>query len=256
MALTHANPMTRWRLALLCLSLWLGACSTTPVTRDGPAQTPVFPADRVLDPGVVYESDRIWDPFEGFNRRVYQFNYYFDRYLFLPGVNLYRRVTPRPLQKGVHNFFLNLSDVTTLFNSVLQLDLKKTLDTSTRLLVNSTVGLLGFIDLASDVPRKEEDFGQTLGYWGLGPGPYLVLPVLGPSSLRDAGGYSVDWSARWLAWQQSVDLELYQSWTRDTLWAIDQRAHIAFRYCETGSPFEYELVRTLYSTKRKLDIKR
>lgn len=237
-------------------ALLLGACSTAPTKIGEPVATPVFPADRVLGKDVVYQSDLISDPLEGVNRSLYRFNYYFDRYLFLPGVSAYQFVTPDPLEKGIHNFFSNLNDVTTLINSILQLNLEKTMNTSTRLLVNSSIGLLGFIDVANDVPKKVEDFGQTLGYWGVGNGPYLVLPILGPSNLRDGAGLVVDAVVRNELRQRATDLESYQEWAMDILWALDTRAHIAFRYYETGSPFEYELVRMLYTTKRQLDIER
>jgi phospholipid-binding lipoprotein MlaA len=251
------------RVARVCRHLFvagglalLGACSTAPVKTDESAAEPIFPADRVLGEGVHYESGEIWDPLEGMNRVFYRFNYHFDRYIFLPGIAAYQYVTPDPIEKGIHNFFRNLTDVSTLINSILQLNLDKTMQTTTRLMVNSTIGLLGFIDVASDVPRKDEDFGQTLGYWGVGPGPYLVLPILGPSSLRDGVGYGVDWGIRGELWRRTTDLETWQEWTRDILWSVDTRANIAFRYYETGSPFEYEMVRMLYSTKRELDIER
>lgn len=246
--------MVRW--PLLLGALWLGGCGTVPPQPTGPVSEPVFPADRVLDQDVSYAGESVWDPLEGLNRRIYRFNYYFDRYLFLPAVRLYQRVTPDPIETGVHNFFQNIGDVSTLINSILQLNVEKTLQTTTRLLLNSTVGLLGFLDIASDVPRKDEDFGQTLGFWGVGEGPYLVLPILGPSTLRDGAGYAVDWGVRGELWRNATDISTQQEWLRDILWGIDQRAHIAFRYYETGSPFEYELVRTLYTTKRRLDIER
>jgi phospholipid-binding lipoprotein MlaA len=243
-------------LFMVCGLGLLGGCSTAPVKTGEPVEEPIFPADRVLSKGVSYESDEIWDPLEGMNRTIYRFNYYFDRYIFLPGIAAYQYVTPDPVEKGIHNFFRNLTDVSTLINSILQLNLDKTMQTTTRLMVNSTIGLLGFIDVASDVPRKDEDFGQTLGYWGVGPGPYLVLPILGPSSLRDGVGYGVDWGIRRELWRRTTDLESWQEWARDILWSVDTRAHIAFRYYESGSPFEYEMVRMLYSTKRELDIER
>jgi phospholipid-binding lipoprotein MlaA len=241
---------------VLGVALLLGACSTAPKTIGEPVETPVFPADRVLGKDVVYQADLISDPLEGINRTIYRFNYHFDRYIFLPGVAAYQYVTPDPLEKGIHNFFNNLTDVTTLINSILQLNLEKTMNTTTRLLINSTIGLLGFIDVAHDVPKKQEDFGQTLGHWGVGNGPYLVLPILGPSNLRDTTGYVVDWAVRNELRARATDLESYQEWVMDILWALDTRAHVAFRYYETGSPFEYELVRMLYTTKRQLDIER
>ena len=92
----------------------------------------------------------------------------FDKYIFLPVVNGYKTITPDPLEQGIHNFFLNLEDITTFFNSILQLNATKTVQTTGRFVVNTTVGLLGFIDVASrlDIPKHDEDFGQTLGHWG------------------------------------------------------------------------------------------
>jgi phospholipid-binding lipoprotein MlaA len=234
----------------------LAGCSTAPVQK-GEIIEPIFPADRILQEGVVYQGEAITsDPFEGFNRTMYRFNYHFDRYVFLPAVRTYQAITPDIVEKGIHNFFRNLQDITTLINSILQLNLEKTLNTTTRLALNSTVGLLGFIEIADDVPRSDEDFGQTLGYWGVGPGPYLVLPILGPSSVRDGVGYGVDYLARSEIRDQLTDFETWQDWTIDILWSLDIRANTAFRYYETGSPFEYELVRMLWTTKRQLDVER
>ena len=130
------------------------------------------------------------------------------------------------------------------------------MNTTTRLAINSTVGLLGFLDIANDVPRSDEDFGQTLGYWGVGNGPFLVLPVLGPSNVRDGVGLGVDWLAYNEIRRRTTSMETWQEMTMDIMRALDLRAHTAFRYYETGSPFEYEWVRLLYTTKRKLDIER
>jgi len=249
---TNRHPAILFLLAVL---LVLSGCSTAP-KQTGEIIEPVFAADRVLGEGVVYEGERIIsDPWEGFNRTMYRFNHHFDKYVFLPAVGAYQYVTPDFAEAGIHNFFRNLRDVTTLINSVLQLSPRKTLNTTTRLLLNTTVGMLGFIEIADDVPRSDEDFGQTLGYWGLGTGPYLVLPVLGPSSLRDGVGLGVDRYV-YSAIRDEADMETWQEWTMDVVDAVDTRAHTAFRYYETGSPFEYELIRLMYTTKRKLDVER
>ncbi len=247
--------VSRVLVAVLLLSV-LAACSTAPKKVGEPIEEPAFPAERVLGKDVKYQSEAIWDPLEGLNRRIYRFNYYFDRYVFLPGVAAYQFVTPDFLEKGLHNFFNNLLDVTTLINSILQLNLEKTANTTGRLMLNTTYGLLGFIDIAHEIPKSVEDFGQTLGYWGLGPGPYIVLPILGPSNLRDGIGYGVDVWVRNELRSRATSMETYQEWIMDIMWALDTRAHVAFRYYETGSPFEYELVRMLYTTKRQLDIER
>ena len=173
-----------------------------------------------------------------------------------PQSSAYQAVTPDVVETGIHNFFRNIQDVTTLINSVLQLSFDKTMHTTTRLMVNSTIGLAGFINVASDVPRSDEDFGQTLGHWGVGTGPFLMLPVLGPSNVRDGIGTGVDWYATTEIRDRALDLEAWQAWTWTALRAVDLRAHTAFRYYETGSPFEYEWVRLLFTTKRKLDVER
>lgn len=245
---------------LVCLFvIGLAGCSTAPV-EDGPPVEPVFPVERLFAEDVADQMavDVIGDPWEGMNRVIYRFNYRLDKYLLLPVVDAYKAVTPDIMEQGIHNFFNNLKDITTLINSALQLSHRKTAETSARLVWNTTVGLLGFIDVASamDIPRHEEDFGQTLGYWGAGTGPYLVLPLLGPSTLRDGIGTGVDWYVSSAIWDSATDLETWQDWTITLLRIIDTRANVDFRYYDTGSPFEYEYVRWLATTKRAIDIER
>lgn len=124
-------------------------------------------------------------------------------------------------------------------------------------LVNTTIGVLGFFDVASrfDFPKHNEDFGQTLGVWGAGEGPFLVLPFLGPSNVRDGIGLGMDWFVR-SELRDELDMKEREEIALDVLRAIDTRANIAFRYYETGTPFEYEWVRLLYTTKRRMDIER
>ena len=250
----------KYRLPLLMLAaLLVTGCSTAPkiVPEGAEVVPPAFSAERVLGaPEDAAERPEISDPWEGFNRTIYRFNYRFDKYVFLPAVSAYQFVAPDPVEKGVHNFFRNIQDITTLLNSILQLNLEKTMNTTTRLAINSTVGLLGFLDIANDVPRSHEDFGQTLGHWGVGNGPFLVLPVLGPSNVRDGVGLGVDWFAYNEIRARTTSMETWQEMTMDIMKALDLRAHTAFRYYETGSPFEYEWIRLLYTTKRKLDIER
>ena len=244
-------------LLLLVAVLALGACSTAPVMQGDEVIEPSFPASSVLDNDADYLADEISDPWEGFNRSMYRFNYRFDKYVFLPVVNGYKFITPDFLEKGIHNFFLNLEDITTFYNSILQFNGTKTVQTTGRFLVNTTVGLLGFIDVASmlDMPKHDEDFGQTLGYWGVGNGPFLVLPLLGPSNVRDGIGLGVDWAV-YTAIQDELDMKDSEEWALAIMKAIDTRAHVAFRYYETGSPFEYDWVKLLYTTKRKMDIEK
>jgi phospholipid-binding lipoprotein MlaA len=243
-------------LVLLAM-LSLGACSTAPVLPEGEEPIePSFDASRVLIEGATTPADVISDPWQGLNRSIYRFNYRFDKYVFLPTVRGYQAITPDFMEQGIHNFFRNIQDITTLINSILQLSPEKTGNTAGRLIINSTVGILGFINVAHEIPRSDEDFGQTLGHWGVGPGPYLVIPILGPSSLRDGTGSLVDAIVLGEIRDAALDLENWQKWTWTILRAIDARSHVAFRYYETGSPFEYEWVRLLYTTKRQLDVER
>ncbi len=135
------------------------------------------------------------DPWKGFNRAVYKFNDRFDDWFMEPAARGYRRVMPTPLRLGVGNFFRNLFEPTTVVNALLQGKVRQALSDTGRFLINSTVGVLGLFDVASKVgvERHEEDFGQTLAVWGVGSGPYLVLPFLGPSSVRDAFGLLPYW---------------------------------------------------------------
>ena len=134
------------------------------------------------------------DPLEPLNRTVFQFNDGLDKAVFKPVAQAYKAVTPAPVRTGVGNFFENLLDVRTLINNVLQLRPQAAVETVMRLGVNTVFGLGGVLDVASEMQleRQRQDFGQTLGRWGVGSGPYLVLPVLGPSSVRDAVGVVVE----------------------------------------------------------------
>ena len=128
------------------------------------------------------------DPWESFNRPVFRFNDTLDTYALKPLAQGYQTVTPQFLEDGVHNVFRNVGDVGNLANNLLQGKVHDAGVDTGRLIFNTTFGVLGFFDVASEMglQRSDEDFGQTLGAWGLGSGPYLVLPLLGPSSLRDA----------------------------------------------------------------------
>lgn len=140
------------------------------------------------------------DPLEPMNRAVFNFNEMVDNNVFEPVARGYKKVTPDPIEMVVGNFFSNLNDVVVLSNSILQLNYESALVSSARLLINTTFGIFGMIDIASDIgaandvnlSKRNEDFGQTLGRYGIGSGPYIVLPFLGPSSLRDAVGVGVD----------------------------------------------------------------
>jgi len=139
---------------------------------------------------IFYISDisakEINDPYENLNRKTYEFNENLDEKIAKPIAEIYSNFPP-PIKSGVTNFFNNLEEVDTFINQLLQGKPKESLNDLTRFIINSTIGLAGFIDVASKIglERHEEDFGQTLGVWGVGQGPYIMLPVLGPSTLRD-----------------------------------------------------------------------
>ena len=134
------------------------------------------------------------DPLEPFNRTVYAFNDTVDQMILKPVATGYRAVFPQFVRTGVRNFFSNLDDITGIVNGLLQLKIPQAVSDLGRFLLNSTVGIAGLFDVATHLglEKHNEDFGQTLGYWGIGSGPYLVLPFLGPSSFRDGIGRVVD----------------------------------------------------------------
>jgi phospholipid-binding lipoprotein MlaA len=134
------------------------------------------------------------DPLESFNRAVFNFNEGLDRHVLKPVASAYRDVVPSPVRTGVGNFIGNFADAWSAINQFLQGKADEGVHMTLRVIVNSTFGLAGLVDWGTEMglERQSEDFGQTLGRWGLGAGPYLVLPVLGPSSLRDAGGLVLD----------------------------------------------------------------
>lgn len=134
------------------------------------------------------------DPFQGFNRSIFNFNEGLDRTVVKPVATAYRDVVPSPVRTGVSNFIGNFGDAWSAVNQFLQGKGEAGLSMAFRVLVNSTFGLGGFVDWATPMglERQSEDFGQTLGRWGLGSGPYIVLPLLGPSSLRDTAGLTLD----------------------------------------------------------------
>jgi phospholipid-binding lipoprotein MlaA len=243
-----AQPWTAVACALV-LGL-LGACAATPKLPPEIAAHPEL-AKAAMEPSVL----DVYDPIEGLNRSIYHFNAGFDRYLFLPIVRAYEFMTPDFIEDRISDFFANLSEVTTFANALLQLKGETAGRAATRFVVNSMF-TAGLFDLAgaTGIAQIREDFGQTLGHWGAGNGPFLVLPVLGPSNLRDTTGVIADTLSLWLATPNTVtDATAYRA-ARFGLQPIDARHRIAFRYFETGSPFEYDLVRLIYTERRKLDI--
>ena len=135
------------------------------------------------------------DPLEPLNRQVFKFNDALDTAIVKPVAIAYRDHTPTPLRQGIGNVFNNLQDSWSVVNNLLQLKTDYAYDSLVRVAINTLLGVGGVVDVASElgIERHTQDFGHTLGVWGVPPGPYLVLPILGPSSLRDAVALSVDW---------------------------------------------------------------
>ena len=187
-----------------------------------------------------------YDPLERINRFTYRFNARFDEHVFLPVANGYRHI-PGPIRSGVHNFFRNLAEVTSTVNYGLQWRLSSGARSLGRFVINSTIGIGGLFDVATKLKLSNEQtgFSATLSTWGVPPGPYLVVPLLGPSTLRDGFGFLGDYGIEY-----GINVvNLYRgdkTYALGVVNAIDQRAAIDFRYYGSGSPFEYETIRFLY----------
>lgn len=137
------------------------------------------------------------DPYEGFNRPMYNFNMGVDKYLMKPVADGYKFITPDFMETGVTNFFSNLKGLNVVLNDMLQGKFGQSVSDLGRFTTNSTIGVLGLFDVATNLgmPQNHEDFGQTLAVWGVDQGPYLVIPFLGPTTVRDGGGGIIDRAA-------------------------------------------------------------
>lgn len=241
-------------LMALLLAAGLGGCAATSAYDTGtrPAENQLTPEEQ----GAAYPI-RIHDPWEGTNRALYKFNARFDRYVFLPVVEGYQFVMPDFAEERVSDFFSNLTEFRNATNGIMQARPDVAGRAVLRFVINSTAGVLGLFDVATPlgVGQQAEDFGQTLGRWGVDAGPYLVVPVLGPSSARDFGGFVADTTiANTLPPESFVTDFVYFNPLVYVLYAVDLRRNTTFRYFGSGSPFEYDLVRFLYTKKRELEI--
>jgi len=191
------------------------------------------------------------DPLEPINRGIYQFNDGFDTVLVKPAAEFYRFIVPEFARTGVSNFFSNLNDVIVAVNNLLQGKLTHAASDVGRILVNSTVGVLGLVDVATGLgmEKHNEDFGQTLGYWGVGDGPYLVLPFLGPSNLRDTAG----WFGDFYVWPISYVEDDRTRYAVIAFRFVTIRADLleASRILETAALDPYEFVRDAYLQRRR-----
>ncbi len=254
--MTGRIMMTTLIPMVLCAGLLLAGCSTLPRTTVE-TEPPLRKYEDLVDNGRIHPLE-IYDPLEGLNRGTYRFNYYFDKYIFLPVVSAYDFVLPNYVEDRISNFVDNVFEFNNLLNNLLQGKLYGTGITLSRLVINSTVGIGGLWDPATSwgMHQQPEDFGQTLGHYGAGEGPYLILPILGPSNLRDTIGIAGDAASFAgvgpVAWVENNAAS--RSFTGVS--SVDRRHRQSFRYYQSGSPFEYELVRLFYTKKRELEISR
>ncbi len=213
----------------------------------------------------VFQLTGINDSLEPFNRRMYAFNTQIDKKIVYPASRIYAAVVPKPIRKGISNFYNNFSEIPTFVNSVLQLKPGKAVNALGRFVVNSTVGVLGVADVAKNMGMKRdpETMGDTLGHYGVKTGTFLVLPVLGPSDLRDAVGAGIDsiseGAVRRVAEEKLFfdtgvfDKNVY-GFTKPVVTGLNASSMIGMRYGDLNSPFEYDLVKAIYYNYRKIQV--
>jgi phospholipid-binding lipoprotein MlaA len=225
-------------VAMACCAPILAACVTAQTTT-GPA------ADVTLAP----------DPFEPFNRAMLKVNTGVEKGLIKPIDIVYRAVAPKPLQQGLSNAAYNLTEPVNFANELLQLKPARAGKTLARFLINSTVGLGGLLDLAtrSGIPRHAEDFGQTLGVWGLGNGPYLVLPLLGPTTVRDGIGTGVDTYTDPTYWLIDDSTTSYALWGGRQFIDYDDHRDELEELRKSSLDF-YSALRSSYLQQRRSDV--
>ena len=194
------------------------------------------------------------DPLEPMNRQVTAFNDAVDGAVLKPVATVYRDLTPDPVRTGVNNFFENLRDVWSFINASLQLRPREAAENFLRFNVNTFLGVGGLFDVASEmgIERTRLDFGQTLGRWGVPPGPYLVLPIFGPSTVRDAAGFSIESSGDLVQGISNIP-------TRNSLYvlrAVETRANLlrATSLLEGAALDKYSFTRDLYLQRRESQI--
>ena len=195
-----------------------------------------------------------YDPYESMNRGIYAFNEALDEAAIRPAATLYEAITPEFVSLAVSNFFGNLRDMQSALNDLLQGKVPMALEGAMRVTVNSTLGLAGLIDVGTDMglERRVEDFGQTMGVWGVSSGPYLVLPLLGPSSVRDAFGITVDMLTDPLLLHTRDTLE----YSAAALRLVDDRAQLlpTDLILGTAAIDEYSYVRDAYLQRRQAQV--
>jgi len=198
-----------------------------------------------------------YDPFEPLNRRIYYFNYQFDNWVALPLSNSYKFFLPQTIRTGVGNFFSNLYEPISAINGILILDYKTIFAGVSRFLINTTIGIVGLFDVATyiNIPEHKVTLNDTFSLYGIKDGPYLVLPFLGPSDLRNASSLLTTFILRVPLDPINIYSDsgyLLKDYAIKGLEVIDTRSEIDFRYYSLGTPFEYEYVRLLYLKSIKI----
>lgn len=191
------------------------------------------------------------DPFESYNRAMFSFNEGLDEYFLKPVAEGYDAVLPSPVKTGVSNFFSNLGDIFVIINDILQFKFKQAVSDTSRFIFNSTLGLYGLIDISTEfgLPKHKEDFGQTFATWGVGQGPYIVLPFFGSKTLRSTAGFAIE----------SVYDPVYEIENDDVMWStvalrtVDIRYRLlrASRIVDQAAVDKYSFVRDAYLQYRK-----
>jgi phospholipid-binding lipoprotein MlaA len=223
--------------AALLLTLALAGCATTSDSTRSEAEPPA----------------KNRDPIEGFNRGVYKFNDTIDRYALRPVAVVYREHTPSWLQTGVSNFFTNLFYPSTIANQFLQGKFKQGGQDIARFVINTTLGWGGVLDVAAgaNLPVHDEDSGQTLGRWGVPPGPYLMLPFLGPATLRDAPARVADDFVQPFRWYDAGN----ERWVSLGVYLVDRRASLLSLDRLVNEAYDpYAFVRDAYLQRRQYSV--
>ncbi|WP_194842485.1 VacJ family lipoprotein [Endozoicomonas sp. OPT23] len=198
----------------------------------------------------------VYDPIEPLNRYIFAFDRIVDRNLLKPTVKLYKTVTPVFFRSRVSDFFQNLKEIPSGVNSLLQFDIRQTFNAMFRLVINSTVGFFGLFDPASAIGlhHQSNGFANTLAFYGVGSGAYLVIPLLGPSSVRDIAGMAVDQQLENQINIGNVPETIFQQPEWLVLYGVNYRYTTSLSYSDFSSPFLYDLIRFLYTRKRELEV--
>jgi phospholipid-binding lipoprotein MlaA len=211
------------------------------------------------DPEALAEYQALNDPAEPTNRAIFSFNRGVDKYVLKPVTRGYRAIAPDTVRRGVHNFLNNLRTPVILFNDLMQAEFKRAGTTVARFFINSTIGIAGFSDQAANFGFEfhDEDFGQTLAVWTVPEGPYLMVPVLGPSNPRDLAGIVVDFFVDPLNWWAANTHREWITYTRTAVTAIDTRDQLwdVLEDLEQNSVDFYAALRSMYRQRRNDEIR-